>query len=90
MERIKDLGKYYTYTFKLNDDMSYCCSTSKIYKKKYILGHHNHLYVPLDLWFCKNMGLALPIGYIDGHPFDLRQQLQQQQQYIPIQISINF
>lgn len=71
------------YTFKTSGETSYRCLTSKTNNKKYILGT-NKKFIPLDFWFCRSTELALPIGYIGGQPFDLRQQQNQIVQVIRI------
>lgn len=81
--QIENLDGHYKYTFKYNSITSYVCLASKIHKKNIILGFTGcGLYVPLPFWFCKNSDIGLPIGFIGGEYFDLRQP--------PVKVTIDF
>ena len=89
-------NEYYKYMFKHSNEFSYSCLASKIYKKNNILlgtsckllGTSCKLFIPLPFWFCRVSGLALPIGYIGGQPFDLRNNQPKKEQQI--QLAVDF
>ena len=49
-------NNYYKYNFKINSNLSYLCTSSKIYKKNIILGTCCGFYIPIPFWFCRNTG----------------------------------
>lgn len=66
-------NEYYKYKFKHSNEFSYSCLASKIYKiNNILLGTSDKLFVPLPFWFTRVSEPCLPIGYIGGQLFDLR------------------
>jgi hypothetical protein len=68
-------NKYYTYSFKIKNEISNFCIGSMIYRNKYILGdimQLKGLFIPLKFWFCQISNLCLPICVLNGEFIDLR------------------